>query len=96
MADLVFRTMPAFDGMAFFDHKDLLFRSSFEKFKTKKGVYVVCEDKVFLIHDAYLEKGGRAFLLGASKEFSRSKAEEVRQLRCMTAEEGTCGRPLFF
>lgn len=54
--------------------------ASFEKFKTKKGVYVVCEDKVFLIHDAYLEKGGRAFLLGASKEFSRSKAEEVRQL----------------
>lgn len=54
--------------------------AAFEKFKTKKGVYVVCEDKIFLVHDAYLEKGGRAFLLGASKTFSRAKAEEVQQL----------------
>ena len=53
---------------------------AFEKFRTKKGVYVVCEDKIYLIHDAYLEKGGRAFLLGASKEFKRTKADEVRQL----------------
>lgn len=54
--------------------------ASFEKFKTKKGVYVVCEDKIYIVHDAYLEKGGRAFLLGAPKEFSRAKTEEIRQL----------------
>ena len=54
--------------------------SSFEKFKTKKGVYMVCEDKIYLVHDAYLEKGGRAFLLGAPKEFSRAKTEEIRLL----------------
>ena len=54
--------------------------AAFEKFRTKKGVYVVCEDKIFLVHDAYLEKGGRAFLLGAPKTFSRTKTEEIKQL----------------
>jgi hypothetical protein len=54
--------------------------AAFEKFRTKKGVYVVCEDKLHLIHDAYLEKGGRAFLLGDSKEYLRTKPEEVRKL----------------
>lgn len=37
---------------------------AFQKFKTKKGVYVVCEDKIHLIHSAYIENVGRAFLIG--------------------------------
>lgn len=36
---------------------------AFQKFKTKKGVYVVCEDKIHLIHSAYIENVGRAFFL---------------------------------
>ena len=53
---------------------------AFEKFKTKKGVYVVCKDKIHRIHDAYVENGGRAFLLGTSKEFLRTKPDEVKKL----------------
>lgn len=53
---------------------------AFEKFRTKKGVYVVCEDKIHLIHSAYIENGGRAFLIGTSKEYLRTKPEEVRKL----------------
>lgn len=54
--------------------------TAFEKFRTKMGVYVVTEDKIHLIHDAYLEKDGRVFLLGKSKEFRRTKSDDVRQL----------------
>lgn len=53
---------------------------AFEKFRTKKGVYVVCGDKIHLIHSAYIENGGRAFLIGTSKEYLRTKPEEVRKL----------------
>ncbi len=50
---------------------------AFQKFRTKKGVYVICEDRICHIHDAYLEPDGRAFLLGATKSFKRTKVEEI-------------------
>ncbi len=53
---------------------------SFQKFRTKKGVYVICENKIFHIHDAYLEPGGRAFLLGTHKAFNRTKPEDIQQM----------------
>ena len=53
---------------------------AFEKFKTQKGVYVVCEGKIHLIHHAYLEEKGRAFLIGESKEYMRTKPEKVKEI----------------
>lgn len=53
---------------------------AFAKFKTQKGVYVICDGKIHLIHHAYLEEKGRAFLIGESKEYLRTKPEKVRQI----------------
>lgn len=53
---------------------------AFDKFKTQKGVYVICDGKIHLINYAYLEEKGRAFLIGESKEYLRTKPEKVRQI----------------
>ena len=51
-----------------------------EKIKTSKGVYVLCDGKLHLIHHAYLEEKGRAFLIGTSKEYLRAKPDELKKL----------------
>ena len=53
---------------------------AFQKFKTMKGIYVICDDKIHRIHHAYLEERGRAFLLGSSSEYLKRKPEEVKKL----------------
>lgn len=53
---------------------------AFEKIKTKNGVYVICDGRIHKIHHAYLEEKGRAFLIGSSKEYLRTKPEEVKKL----------------
>lgn len=49
-----------------------------EKFKTKKELLVVCGNTLHMIHHVYLDESGRAFLLGSSKEFLRTKPEKVK------------------
>lgn len=51
---------------------------AFNRFRTQKGVYVVCDGKLHLIHHAYLEQSGHAFLIGTSKEYLRTKPEKVK------------------
>lgn len=53
---------------------------AFEKFKTRKGVYVICGNTIHKIHHAYLEDKGRAFLLGSSREFLRSNPDKVKEI----------------
>ena len=54
--------------------------TAFKEFKTKKGVYVVCGDNIFAIDYAYVEDKGRAFLIGSSREYKKTKPEEVKTL----------------
>ena len=51
---------------------------AFEKFKTRKGVFVICGNTIHKIHHAYLEDKGRAYLLGSSREFRTSKPEKIQ------------------
>ena len=59
-------------------YRDLL--EAFEQFKTRKGVFVICGNTIHKIHHAFLEDKGRAFLLGSSTEFLRSKPEKVKEI----------------
>lgn len=52
----------------------------FEKFRTRKGVFVICGNTLHKIHHVYLEEKGRAYLLGSSQEFLRSKPEKIKEL----------------
>ena len=53
---------------------------AFEQFKTRKGIYVLCDGKLHLIHHAYLENKGRAFLIGTSKEYKGTKPEVINNI----------------
>lgn len=65
--------VPIYDG-----YNHLL--DAFEKFRTRKGVFVICGNTIHKIHHAFLEDKGRAFLLGSSQEFLRSKPEKVKEI----------------
>ena len=54
--------------------------SAFEEFRVKKGVFVISDGKIHLIHHAYLEDNGRAFLIGSSKEYLKTKPEDVKRI----------------
>ena len=51
-----------------------------EKFRTQKGIFVICGDEIHKIHHAYLEEKGRVFLLGSAQEFNRRGHEESRKI----------------
>ena len=65
--------VPVYDG-----YNNLL--ETFGKFKTRKGIFVICGNTIHKIHHAFLEDKGRAFLLGSSTEFLRSKPEKVKAI----------------
>lgn len=65
--------VPVYDG-----YHNLL--DAFEQFKTRKGIFVLCGNSIHKIHHAFLEDKGRAFLLGSSTEFLRSKPEKVKAI----------------
>ena len=68
------------DNLVRIDHGYQNLMEAFERFKTRKGVYVICDGHIHLIHHAYLEDKGRAFLIGSSKEYLKTKPEEVKKL----------------
>lgn len=54
--------------------------SAFQKAGTRKGIYVICENKIHLIHHIFLEEKGRAFLLATEKEYLQTKPEKVKEI----------------
>ncbi|MBR5174297.1 MAG: hypothetical protein IKW89_00020 [Bacteroidales bacterium] len=65
--------VPIIDG-----YNNLL--EAFEKFKTRKGVFVIIGNTIHKIHHAYLDDKGRAYLLGSAKEFRTSKPERIKEI----------------
>lgn len=59
---------------------------AFERLRPQKGVYVIADSKIHKIHSAYVEEKGRAFLLGSSQEFLKTKPERVKQIVDEVAE----------
>ena len=59
-------------------YRDLV--SAFQKAGTRKGIYVICENKIHRIHHIFLEDKGRAFLLGTEKEYLKANQEKVKEI----------------
>lgn len=51
-----------------------------EKFRTRDGIYVLCDGKVHLIEYAYFDDQNRAFLIGKSREYLRAQPEKMKFL----------------
>ncbi len=54
--------------------------SAFQKAGTRKGLYVICENKIHKIHHIFLEEKGRAFLLAEEKEYLKKGPENIREI----------------
>lgn len=50
------------------------------KLKTRKGIFVICNNSLHKIHYAYLENKGRAYLIGSTRESKIKKDENIMQL----------------
>ena len=51
-----------------------------QKFKSRKGIYVLCRGELHRIHHAFLEEKGRVFLLGSSREYHGITPEALNEI----------------
>lgn len=52
----------------------------FEKFRTQRGIFLLCGGKIHEITHAYFEEKGRAYLIGPAREYKTTKPEVIQAI----------------